>query len=143
MARRLQFATPETLERLRSEYGRQLAERALVAAEAGSELAAEDFAFRSVSVLAGAGDPGSCLPLERTAPGTPCLVCGKPLSKTQLRHAPWATTCNQPCFMTQVLRSMPAWQLKADRARSGASVNEAGRLAGPTREAATSKRSRR
>ncbi len=105
---------------MRSEYGRQLAELALAAGEAGDERAARELAFRSVSVLARAGDPGSSTPLERTKPGTPCWVCGKPLSKALRRHAPWAITCNQPCFMTQVLRSMPAWQVEADWARAGA-----------------------
>ncbi len=116
---RLRLATPETLERMRSAYGRQLAERALEADEAGDERAAVELAFRSVSVLAGGGDPGSSTPRERTKPGTPCWVGGKPLSRALLRHAPWAITCNQPCFMTQVIRSMPAWQVEADRCRAG------------------------
>jgi RNA polymerase-binding transcription factor DksA len=51
----------------------------------------------------------------KTEVGTPCEVCGKPLSRGLLRHAPWATTCNRPCFMTKVLSEMPAWQLEADR----------------------------
>ena len=119
MGRQRQFATPETLERMRSESGRQLAERALAADGAGDELATTDYAFRALSVLAGGGDPGCSLPQERTKPGARCEVCGKPLSRSLLRHAPWATTCNQPCFMTQVLRSMPAWQVEADRARAG------------------------
>lgn len=114
---RAQFATDETLDVLRERYGKQLAERAVAAAEAGDEELFAELTVRSLSVLAGAGDPGSKRPRERSKVGTPCEVCGKPLTRALLNHAPWTTTCNQPCFMTHVIRCMPAWQLAADRAR--------------------------
>jgi hypothetical protein len=116
--KRAKPVTDETLDALRERYGKQLAERAEAAAKAGDEDLFAELAVRSVSVLSGAGDPGSKRPRERTKAGTPCEVCGKPLTSALLDHAPWATTCNQPCFMTHVVRSMPAWQLAADRVQA-------------------------
>ena len=66
-------------------------------------------------------------PRPPTKPGTPCDVCGKPLTKALLKVYPYADTCNRPCFMTKVIRSMQPWQLAAERPGPGAEELRVGR----------------